>query len=71
VQVGAFRQREAADALRTRLHGAGYDATVLEADGGPARYRVRVGGFATRGEAERAARDLAARLGVSAFVSAR
>lgn len=71
LQVGAFRNREAAEALRTRLRGAGYEATVLEADGGPARYRVRLGAFATRTEAEGVARELTARLGVSAFVAAR
>jgi rare lipoprotein A len=71
LQVGAFRQREGAEALRARLRAAGYEATVWEADGGPARYRVRLGAFATRAEAERLAGELAARLGAPAFVTTR
>lgn len=72
VQVGAYRARPPADALRATLVAAGHDADIVESDGpGGARYRVRVGAFATR----EAARAAAARLGVertlSTFVTTR
>jgi cell division protein FtsN len=72
VQVGAYRARTPAEALRTMLAAAGYDARVAEAEA-PAgvRYRVHVGVFPTRD----AARDTATRLGrehsLPAFVTAR
>jgi len=72
VQVGAYRARTPAEALRTTLAAAGYDARVAEAEA-PAgvRYRVQVGAFPTRD----AARDTATRLGrehsLPAFVTAR
>lgn len=60
VQVGAFRGRAQAAAVRARLVESGHDADVTEVEaGGVTQYRVRVGTFATRA----AARDAAARLG--------
>ena len=60
VQVGAFRGRAQAEAVRARLAESGQEADVAEgAAGGVTQYRVRVGTFATRA----AARDAAARLG--------
>jgi cell division septation protein DedD len=60
VQVGAFKLRSQAEALRARLADRGYEAYVTEGEiGGVTQYRVRVGSFATR----EAARDAAARLG--------
>jgi len=60
VQVGAFKARAQAEALRARLAESGQEADVSEVEaGGVTQYRVRVGTFATRA----AARDAAARLG--------
>jgi cell division protein FtsN len=73
VQVGAYKAREPADALRARLVAAGHDAYVAEIDAaGSARYRVRIGSFATR-EAARLAADkiVAGERSLSAFVTAR
>jgi cell division septation protein DedD len=73
VQVGAYKAREPADALRARLVAAGHDAYVAEIDSaGSARYRVRIGSFATR-EAARLAADriIAGERSLSAFVTAR
>ena len=73
VQVGAYKAREPADALRARLAAAGHDAYVAEIDSaGSARYRVRIGSFATR-EAARLAADkiVAGERTLSAFVTAR
>jgi cell division protein FtsN len=60
VQVGAFKLRSQAEALRTRLAATGQEAYVTEGEmGGVMQYRVRVGAFTTR----EAARDAAVRLG--------
>ena len=72
VQVGAFKARAQAEALRTRLSEAGQEADVAESEtAGVTQYRVRVGTFATRA----AARDAAARLGaerqLATYVTAR
>ncbi len=60
VQVAALRERREADAIVQRLIGKGYPAYVLApAKGAPAAvYRVRVGKFMDRREAEEAARRL-------------
>jgi cell division protein FtsN len=72
VQVGAYRTREPAEALRVRLAAAGHDVHVVEADGaGNVRFRVRVGAFATREAAQEAAARIGADRSVSTFVTAR
>jgi cell division septation protein DedD len=73
VQVSAFRSRVLADELRTRLAARGFDAYVLASasDDGRARYRVRVGAYATRGEAERVAAELRAERGLNPIVTSR
>src|SRR5206468_11255230 len=44
IQVGAYKTREPAEALRARLAAVGHDAYVAEIDAsGSVRYRVRVG----------------------------
>jgi len=73
IQVGAYKAREPAEALRARLAAAGHDAYVAEIDSsGSVRYRVRIGSFATR-EAAQAAADkiVAGERKLSAFVTAR
>ncbi len=53
VQIAALNVRSEADAIARRLSSKGYAAYVLSpADGTPAVYRVRVGKFPTRREAE-------------------
>jgi cell division septation protein DedD len=60
VQVGAFKVRAQAEALRARLAARGHETYVTASEtGGVTQYRVRVGSFATR----EAAREAAARLG--------
>ncbi|HLW48902.1 MAG TPA: SPOR domain-containing protein [bacterium] len=54
VQVGAFDERQNADALAIRLRAGGYAATVT--DGPP--FRVWVGGYLDRATAERLAAGL-------------
>jgi cell division protein FtsN len=73
IQVGAYKAREPAEALRARLVTAGHDAYVAEIDAsGSVRYRVRVGSFATRDAAQLAAdKIIASERKLSAFVTAR
>jgi DedD protein len=73
IQVGAYKAREPAEALRTRLAAAGHDAYVAEIDAsGRVRYRVRIGAFATREAAQLAAdKIIAGERKLSAFVTAR
>ena len=59
VQIAALNVRSEADAIAKRLSSKGYAAYVLPpADGTPSVYRVRIGKFPTRREAE----SIAARL---------
>lgn len=68
VQVGAYKARPPAEALRASLAAAGHDAYVVETEGtGGSRYRVRVGSYPTR----QAAVDAAARLGGDRYVTTR
>lgn len=73
IQVGAYKAREPAEALRSRLAAAGHEAYVAEIDAsGSVRYRVRVGSFATREAAQLAAdKIVAGERKLSAFVTAR
>jgi cell division septation protein DedD len=53
IQVRAFPNEKPADALVRDLKSKGYDAVIVKADvKGRPWYRVRIGHFATRGEAE-------------------
>ena len=57
VQIVALKTREAAEALVTELEERGY-RTYIESGGEGGLYRVRVGWFASRAEAEKVATDL-------------
>jgi DedD protein len=59
VQVTALRQRQEAAAIATRLAGRGYKAFVLDPQpGSTSLYRVRVGPFAERAEADETVKRL-------------
>jgi rare lipoprotein A len=59
IQVNALTNRAAADAMARRLSGKGYPAFVLApASGAPVVYRVQVGRYSDRREAEQVARRL-------------
>ena len=62
VQVAAFRSLEPAEALQRALAASGYDAHVTPSTGeeGTARYRVRVGSYPSRSEAEKVVERLRA-----------
>ena len=72
VQVGAFKARSQADALRARLAAGGEPAYVSEVEAdGAMQYRVRVGSFATREAAREAAARLAIERQLATYVTAR
>ena len=59
MQIAALNVRSEADAIAKRLASKGYSAYVLPpASGTPSVYRVRVGKFPTRREAESIAAKL-------------
>lgn len=58
VQLGAFREREAAVSLQRRVEAAGLTARVEVPDGASGWYRVRSGRYASREQAEGVARGL-------------
>lgn len=53
LQVTALRERKEAEAVARRLQRKGYQAYVAEPGSGVAMYRVRVGPFSDRAEADR------------------
>lgn len=73
VQVAAYRTRELAEEHRKSLSAAGYDAyvTAFSSSEGTVRYRVRVGSFTTRNEAEKTASRLKAERSLNPFVTPR
>lgn len=58
VQLGAFREREAAVSLQRRIEAAGLTARIEVPDGASGWYRVRSGRYASREQAEGVARGL-------------
>jgi arginyl-tRNA synthetase len=71
VQAGAFKTRAQADGLERQLRQAGFDAYVTQASGedGQTRFRVRVGTFKNKPEAQRMADRMRAERSVAAFVA--
>jgi cell division septation protein DedD len=73
VQVSAFRSRSLAEELRSRLAVRGFDAYVFPSiteDGRP-RYRVRIGTYPARSDAERVAVELRSERGLNPLVTPR
>jgi cell division protein FtsN len=72
VQVGAFKERAPAEALQRQLAGAGLDARLADVpptEGQP-RYRVRVGKYGSKVDAQRAAERLRHERALATFVAA-
>ena len=66
VQAAPTRSREDADALLKRLRSKGYDASIVEVPrDGATWYRIRVGRYATAGQATEAMQRLRDQEGVS------
>jgi murein DD-endopeptidase MepM/ murein hydrolase activator NlpD len=60
IQLAALAEKAAAEGLASRIRAAGYPTVVLDPRPGDKRpwYRVRVGGYATRDEAQTVVRQL-------------
>jgi DedD protein len=71
VQVAASQQKADADQVMTKLRGSGLRPYQVDADipGRGRWYRVRVGSFPTKGDAEKYASDLKRETGMSGFVT--
>lgn len=69
VQVAAYQERARAEALAGRLRQKGYRALIAdEADGGRTLYKVRIGGYMDRAEADAAKTRLAREEKLQAWV---
>lgn len=69
VQVGAFRQKDNADALLKKLKAAGFsDAFIVQVDNG--LLRVQIGAFAVKANADKRLKDAQAK-GFDGFVTTR
>jgi hypothetical protein len=71
VQVGSYRVRPPAEALREALASAGHDARVVAADANGPVYRVQIGEFPSRAAARALATRLAGERSVTPFVTTR
>jgi cell division protein FtsN len=71
VQVGSYRVRPPAEALRESLASAGHDARVVAADANGPVYRVQIGEFPTREAARALATRLAGERPITPFVTTR
>ncbi|MBI4608640.1 MAG: SPOR domain-containing protein [Candidatus Rokubacteria bacterium] len=73
VQVAAYRSRDQAEALQRSLAAAGYHAYVTTATGqdGSVRYRVRVGSYPNRSEAEKVSQRLGSERALTPFLAPR
>jgi D-alanyl-D-alanine carboxypeptidase (penicillin-binding protein 5/6) len=70
VQVGAFRNKEAAETLRQKLRKRAYSAYVTTVGTRAARlFKVRIGEFDSQGEAKRFVGRLKSQMGLKALVA--
>ena len=71
VQVAAFKTQEQAASLHKKLKEAGFDTYVAStvASDGQTHYRVRIGTFAGKADAERMAERVRAERSPAAFVT--
>ena len=71
VQVGVFKTRQQADTVQRDLRAAGFEASVTPtaAAEGETRFRVRVGSFAAKAEAQRVADRVRAERSLPTYVT--
>jgi len=71
VQAAAFKTQAQADALQKQLRQAGFDAYVAAAttSDGQANYRVRIGTFKSKAEAQRVAERVRGERSLAAFIT--
>ena len=73
VQAAAFKTQAQADALQKQLKQAGFDAYVVSAKGeeGQTTYRVRIGTFKSKADAQRTADRVHSERSLAAFITPR
>lgn len=73
IQVSAFQSRSQADHLVSNLKNKGYDAYIAQAviPGKGIWYRVRIGNFGSRDDAQKTANTLKRKEGISTYVTLR
>ena len=71
MQAAAFKTQAQADALQKQLKQSGFDAYVASAAGsdGQTNYRVRIGTFKTKAEAQRIAERVRGERSLAAFIT--
>ena len=71
MQAAAFKTQAQADALQKQLKQAGFDAYVASAttSDGQANYRVRIGTFKSKAEAQRVAERVRGERSLAAFIT--
>ena len=71
VQVGVFKTRQQADGVQRDLRASGFEASVTAtaAAEGETRYRVRIGTFAAKSEAQRVADRVRAERSLPTYVT--
>ena len=71
VQAAAFKTQAQADALQKQLKQAGFDAYVASTttSDGHANYRVRIGTFKSKAEAQRVAERVRGERSLAAFIT--
>ena len=70
VQAGAFRDASRAQSLKAMLHKKGYATSIVssKSEGGGTLYKVFVGSFREKKEAENISREIGKKEGIQAFV---
>jgi cell division septation protein DedD len=70
VQVGAFLEKKRAQNVSQQLKEKGYSATIISPLTGENRklYKVRIGSYRSRKEAQKFAKELSSKLGISVMV---
>jgi cell division septation protein DedD len=71
VQVAALNAQSEANEYVRGLSGKGYSAYIMAPQAGSSSYRVRVGGFKSKGEAQTAAQKLGKEMGIKPWVTTR
>ena len=70
VQVGAFLEKKRAESLAQQLKEQGYSAIITSPLTGENRkmYKVRIGSYRSRNEAQKSAKELSSKLGINVMV---
>ncbi|MFQ3573104.1 MAG: SPOR domain-containing protein, partial [Thermodesulfovibrionales bacterium] len=71
IQLGAFPSRSGAEELKTQLKGKGINAYIVNKDKDSIYFKVRVGSYSNKKEAERALISIEKQTGLKGFITVR